>query len=681
MAETTFRRVNATLTIAAAIAFLLAFAQPVFGGDEPVITTEGGEDFTSLSLEDLMKVEITSVSKQKQTVAQAPAAVTAIGQDEIRRSGMNSIPELLRLTPGLNVAQINASHWAISSRGFNELYANKLEVLMDGRSVYTPLFSGVYWDTIDYIMPDLDRIEVIRGPGATLWGANAVNGVINITTKSARDTQGFLFSGEVSTIDQIGGFRYGGKIDDNTYYRAYAKYRNVNDFDLPSGNGQDGWDALRGGFRIDRYAGDKDVLTLQGDAYTQREGQTYNLPILLPPFTQRTFDTSNYSGGNVLARWTHTVSDTSDFSVQMYYDRLQRSDVQLGYSLDTFDLDFQHRFALSKNQEVIWGGDLRFQSDSIRNTAFGQFNPGNRDSYLASGFIQDDISIVPNRLHFILGTKMETNSYSGFEIQPSARVLWTPNERNSIWGAVSRAVRTPSRWEEDSRIVFATMPTQAGIPAEIDTVGRTGFDSEQMWAYEIGYRVQATKALTVDATAFYNSYDRIRSGTVGAPSLSTSPLPPHLDIPITLRNGINGATYGFELAANWNVTPAWRLTGSYSFLMTELHRGFGVDPTLERLFEGTSPRNQFQIHSYYDITKNLELNAGLYYVENLRTGDIPSYIRIDAGATWRPTSNVEVTVGIQNALDPQHPEFNSGLFFNETTEVPRVVYAQVLFRL
>ena len=680
MGHSNTRRRRALILATLAAASLLSFTPSALGDDAPSLTTTGAEDFTSMSLEDLMKVEITSVSKQKQTVAEAPAAVTAIGQDDIRRSGLKTIPELLRLAPGLNVAQINGSHWAISSRGFNELYANKLEVLMDGRSVYTPLFSGVYWDTIDYIIPDLDRIEVIRGPGATLWGANAVNGVINITSKSARDTQGFLATGEVSTIDRVGGFRYGGKLDDNTYYRAYAKYRNSDDFDLADGQDHDGWDALRGGFRIDRYAGDKDVITFQGDGYSQREGQTYNLPILLPPFVQKNYDTSNYSGGNVLARWTHTVSDTSDFTVQAYYDRLQRSDVQLGYTLDTFDLDVQHRFALTQHQEVIWGADFRFQSDSIRNTTLGQFNPSNRDSYLVSGFIQDDFSIIPNRLHFILGTKMEANSYSGFEIQPGARVLWTPNEHNSVWAAVSRAVRTPSRWEEDSRIVYGTMPTQAGLPAELDTVGRTGFDSEQLWAYEIGYRAQVNKAFTVDATAFYNSYDRLRSGSVGAPSVSTDPLP-HLVIPINLHNSINGATYGFELAANWNVTPAWRLAGSYSFLVTELHRGFGVDPTLERVFEGTSPRNQFQIHSYYDVTKNLELNAGLYYVENLRTGDIPSYIRIDAGATWRPTTNVEVTVGVQNLLDPQHPEFNSGLFFNQTTEVPRVVYAQVLFRL
>ena len=344
-------RLKGIVRFTCAVLLGAAFASSARADTEPGET----DDLTSMSLEDLMSIQITSVSKQKQTVAQAPAAVTAIGQEDIRRSGLNSIPELLRLVPGLDVARINASHWAISSRGFNELYSRQLLVVMDGRSVYTPLFSGVYWDTLDYMMPDLDRIEVIRGPGATLWGANAVNGVINITTKSARDTQGFLLTGEGSTVDRVGGVRYGGKIDDDTFYRVYTKYSTTEDFDLPGGDhDHDGWDALRGGFRIDRYAGDKDVITFQGDGYSIREGQQYNIPVLVPPFIRQTPDTANYSGGNLLARWTHTISEKSDFSLQFYYDRLNRSDIQLGYTLDTYDLDFQHRFALSKRQEVIW---------------------------------------------------------------------------------------------------------------------------------------------------------------------------------------------------------------------------------------------------------------------------------------------------------------------------------------
>jgi iron complex outermembrane recepter protein len=645
----------------------------------PVPSGEGG--FTDKSLEDLMNVEVKvySVSKHAQTLLDAPAAVTVIGQDDIRRSGMNTIPEMLRMVPGLDVARINSNQWAISSRGFNELYANKLLVLMDGRSVYTPLFSGVYWDTLDYVLPDLDRIEVIRGPGATLWGANAVNGVINITTKSAKDTQGFLVDGIGGNETQQGSVRYGGQIDDNTFFRVYGKYRHFENFEDTADLDHDGWQDLRSGFRVDHFVGKNDTLTFQGDVYGDRTGQTILAPVLAPPFRQPRFVENDFSGGNLLGRWTHTISATSDLSVQFYYDRLNRPDAELGYSLDTFDLDVQHRFALSDRQEVIYGADFRFMMDHIKNTDLGTFDPTSRDDYLVSGFIQDDITLIPDRLHFMAGTKLEQNSYSGFEIQPSGRLLYTPNDRNAVWGAVSRAVRTPSRWEQDSRIVFNTMPTQAGIPGEIDTIGQKNFDSEQMTAYEIGYRVRPASNLTFDTAFFYDSYDKIRSGTAGAPSVVPTPTP-HLVIPVTLGNDINGEAFGAELAATWKVTSQWRLSGSYSWLDLQLHRGKGVDPTLERTFEGTSPHNQFQLHSYLDITKNLELNTGLYYVEALRTGDIPTNVRVDANVTWRPKENLSLTVGVQNLFDNQHPEFNSGLFVTRTTEIPRTYFAELSYR-
>jgi iron complex outermembrane receptor protein len=315
------------------------------------------EELFNMSLEDLMNVEITSVSRYKQRVSQAPGAVSVISQDDIRRSGMTSIAELLRLSPGLDVARVHANQWAITSRGFNDVFANKLLVLMDGRTVYTPAFSGVYWDTVDYVLPDLDRIEVIRGPGATLWGANAVNGVINITSKSARDTQGWLFDGVAGSEEQIGSVRYGGKIDDRTYYRIYGKYRNVDDAVFSGGErAQDGWEAMRGGFRIDRYASDQDTFTVQGDAFTERTGETATFASFIPPaFLQRVDRVGNQSGGNVLARWTHVVSPLSDFSLQLYYDDVRRSDPYGKYTVDTFDIDFQHRFELTPGQQLIWG--------------------------------------------------------------------------------------------------------------------------------------------------------------------------------------------------------------------------------------------------------------------------------------------------------------------------------------
>jgi iron complex outermembrane recepter protein len=640
----------------------------------------GEGDLTSLSIEDLMNIEVYSAAKHTQKASETPAAISVITQDDIRRSTMTSIPELLRMVPGLDVAQINANQWAVGSRGFNDLYSNKLLVMMDGRSVYTPLFSGVYWDTIDYVLPDLDRIEVIRGPGATLWGANAVDGVINITSKSARDTQGLLTEGIGGNEQQQAAVRFGGKIDDDTYFRVYGKYRRFDDFNaINGGDAHDGWQDIRSGFRMDRFTGGDTTLTLQGDIYNERVGQTMNFPSFTAPFSVPTPVENDFGGGNLLARWKKQLSATSDFSVQFYYDRIDRDDVGLGYQLDTFDLDFQHHLQLAPGHDFIYGGDARFLRDNIRNSLFATFAPTRRDDYLLSGFVQDDMTLVPDRLHFIAGTKLEQNSYSGFEIEPSARLLYTPNEQNTIWAAVSRAVRTPSRWEQDSRLIFATVPTQAGIPGRIDTFGNSSFDSEKLLALETGYRVKPTQTFSVDATAFFNYYNDLRGGANGAPIFMPAPAP-HLLIPVGLNNGIFGETYGAEIAATWKVTPIWRLTGSYSWLDVQLHHDAGVANTMETIFEGTSPRNQAQLHSYVDITKNIEFNAAVYYVDDLRTGHIPAYTRVDAGITWRPKDNLSFTVAAQNLFSSQHTEFNSGLFFTAPTKIPRTYYASMTYQ-
>jgi iron complex outermembrane receptor protein len=640
------------------------------------------EDLFNMSLEDLMNVEITSVSKYRQKVSQAPAAVSVISQDDIRRSGMTSIAEVLRLSPGLNVARVDANKWAISSRGFNDVFANKLLVLMDGRTVYTPAFSGVYWDTVDYVLPDLDRIEVIRGPGATLWGANAVNGVINITSKNARDTQGWLVDGVAGTEEQIGSVRYGGKIDDRTYYRVYGKYRNVDDAVFSDGErAQDGWQAMRSGFRLDRFASDADTLTFQGDAYAERTGQTATFASFMPPtFTQRVDDVGNESGSNLLARWTHVISPVSDFALQLYYDNVQRDDPYGKYNVNTFDIDFQHRFELASNQHVVWGTGFRFMTDDFATTGF-TVDPRTRDTYLLSAFVQDDITLVKDRLHLFLGSKFEQNSYTGFEVQPSARMLWTPSERTSIWGAVSRAVRTPSRSDEDSRVpLVRTVDPQSGLPLELDITGNNQLYSEQLVAYEVGYRSQVTKTFSVDAAAFYNVYDNLLSFSPQAPQVVNTVNGPLVLIDAPRNNKRRADTYGLELAANWNVMDNWRLAASYTWLNVMVHSSSSDhSPQPESATEDNVPRNQAQIRSYFDLTRDLEFNAAAYYVENLAAANIPSYVRVDLGLTWRPIKGAELTAGVQNLLDDRHKEFD-GQFGVTSTEMQRAVYLQFLYR-
>jgi iron complex outermembrane receptor protein len=674
-----YRRAGRRAGVCSAFALAIAcWAGSARAGDalEPA-----SDELGNMNLEDLMNLEINSVSKQKQRIGDSPAAIYAITQEDIRRSGMTSIPELLRMVPGLEVGRISADQWAIGSRGFNDLYQNKLLVLMDGRTMYQPLSGGVYWDSVDYMLEDLERIEAIRGPGATLWGSNAVNGVINITTKSARDTQGFLLTSTVSNAEEVGGVRYGGKLDDRTFYRVYTKYRTAEDFPLDSGDGHDGWDSLRGGFRIDRYATDADTLTLQGDFYSSRVGQTDTRPLLAPPFSTKVTHTTEVAGGYLLGKWAHVVSATSDFSLQFYYDRNQRHDDDggLDYDQDTWDIDFQHRFAPADGHQIIWGAGFRYLPDSLEGPdSIFVISPEHRHHTVASAFAQDDIALVPNRFHVVIGSKFEQNSQTGFEVQPSLRAIWTPNETQTVWGAVSRAVRTPSRFNDDANLVVATFPTGPSSPTDaVELAGNHRVHSEDLLAFELGYRVRPARTVTVDVAAFYNSYNGLIGSAPGAPSLQAGP-PPALVFPLNWANDIEGRNYGVEIASTWNVAENWRLAASYSWLASSFSGGTADS---RAVFKETTPVQQAQIRSYYDITKDLELNAAAYYVQHVAEGDIPSVIRLDAGVTWRPKPGFEISAGVQNLLDNKHPEFIPTTGGVQNTEVPRTVYFQLQWRL
>ena len=633
-------------------------------------------DLSQMSLEDLMNVEVTSVSKHKQKISDAAAAVSVITQEDIEHSGLHSIPELLRLSPGLTVARIDANKWAISSRGFADQFANKLLVLMDGRTVYTPLFSGVVWDTQDYVLEDLDRIEVIRGPGATLWGANAVNGVINITSKTAKDTQGVLVSGLGSNVDELGEVRYGGKIDDSTFYRVFALARKTQDFVDATGHEQfDGWQALRGGFRLDRFSTPQDTLTLSGEAYQNISGDRENLPTLAPTFVIPREDTARNGGEHILGKWSHVVGPESEYSLQMYYDDFYRDENEIYFDEQTLDLEFQHRFPIVERNSLTWGLGTRFIFDRTRGTEQIMFDPPKQDNYRLSAFIQDDITLVQDRLHLILGSKFEYSSYSEWEYQPSGRLLWTPNENNTLWAAISRAVRTPSRSDRNNSALVTSFPGQGGIPTGIVAERSDELKSEQMMAYEIGYRVKPMSKLSIDIAGFWNHCEGLRSYESGAPILNGLP-PTSVVIPQNPINGIDANTYGVETGVNVNVTDDLRLAGSYSFLQVDAYlRDNSMDVTDEHKIEGSSPRNQVQAHAYYHLTKQIDLNASAYYVETLQAYDVPSYVRVDLSASWHPKKDVSFTVGVQNLFDDRHPEFGPALY-SPATEMPRTIYAQ-----
>src|SRR5258705_3459759 len=499
-------------------------------------------DVTALSMEDLMNMQVTSVSKRTQKVADAAAAVFVITQEDIRRSGAASIPEALRLAPGLEVARIDENKWAIASRGFNGRFDNKLLVLIDGRSVYTPLFSGVYWNVQDVLLEDIDRIEVIRGPGATLWGANAVNGVINIISKKAKDTQSAIVTAGAGTEERgSGGVRYGSKIGD-TSYRAYGKYFNWGPSLYSNGTtAHDGWDALRGGFRADWTPAGSNSLTLQGDIYQSKYGETLTVPSLNAPYSNTFPNNGKYSGGNILGRWNHS-SEGSSMSLQMYYDNTTIADNSLFVDhQNIFDMDFQDGFHLGNSQQFVWGLGYR----SIRDRNDPSFSVSLQPNQLTlnhfSAFVQDEISLENNLLRLTLGAKFEHNAYNSFKVQPNARLLWTLTPNQSVWTAVSRAVRTPALTEDGLRLNSAVVPpaTPANptpFPAIVSGSGSHQFQSEDLLAYELGYRGQRTSSFSADISSFQNNYSNLRTAEPGAPFLEGSPVPTDIVVPFVAGN-------------------------------------------------------------------------------------------------------------------------------------------------
>ncbi|HVS54615.1 MAG TPA: TonB-dependent receptor [Opitutaceae bacterium] len=632
------------------------------------------KNLADMSIEELMNEPVTSVSKKETPLGESPAAITVITPDDIRRLGIASLPEALRLVPGLDVARIGANETAVSVRGFNNEFANKLLVLIDGRSVYSPSSAGVFWNAQDVVFEDLERIEVIRGPGATLWGANAVNGVINIITKSARETQGALVVTALGTEERpTTTARYGGQLAPNLYYRVYAKY-----FDRPSvktsagGDAGDGWHSLRSGFRVDYEPSAENVFTLQGDAYQSDVGKNISLFSLTPPFSQTASVLEHNAGDNVLGRWTHVFSETSRLTLQGYYDFL-RQDV--GSSIDraeTCDFDLVHQVALGDRHDITWGAGYRDTLAKDTSTFGASWAHESHRLQLFNVFAQDEIALVPDRLQFTVGTKFEHNELSGEEWEPGVRLRWTPTARQTVWAAASHAVRTPSFLERDSRLNLA-----AGPGFLVSIFGNPEIGTEKLTAYELGYRVAPAKQLSFEASAFYDVYHQLIVNEPNPPGFEISPVPPHALISQTWRNSAQGETYGAELSVHWQATAAWRLAGSYAWLHSNL--------TSVPFVGSSSPGQQIQIRSNLDLPHHVELNGAVTYVGAIVTplgqinAPIPAYVRLDLGLIFHPAAAMEVGVWGVNLLDRRHPEFTSP---QSTTvaEMPRGITGKITWR-
>jgi iron complex outermembrane recepter protein len=664
--------------VQAAVLLLVVGCEAV-RGQAPPAPQAPPSDLTQVSLESLMNMEVTSVSKKEQNLSQVAAAVYVITQEDIRHSGATNIPDLLRMVPGLDVAQINANTWAISSRGFNSEFANKLLVLIDGRTVYTPLFGGANWDTFDVPLEDIDRIEVIRGPGGTIWGANAVNGVINVITKKTEDTPGGLVTTGGGTVAQeFGTVQYGGKVQGDTSYRIFAKYLNDDHFpDLDGTNGEDGWHLLHGGFREDTRLSAKDSLTTEGDLYTGSEGSTIVHTILNPPENVEVQRLTPLSGGNVLGKWNHIFSDRADMTVQIYFDRYTRSGPEVRESRNTYDFEFQNHLVWGNRQDVIWGFGYRHSADQTLGTIDEAFAPADWDGDLFSAFVQDQITVRPDRVFLSIGTKLENSYFTGFDLQPSIRVAWTPNKRHTFWAAISRAARTPARRDEGVQAALAAFPG----PTEVLLEGNANFEAEHVIAYELGYRAQPSPRLSLGATAFISTYTDLESIEPLPPFTNTNFNPPVMVIPMQLSNKMNGTAYGLEVYGNWKVNRVWTVSPGYSFL----HMDLRLDPTSMDTVsvadgEGSNPANQAQLRSHVELFHGLSWDANGYFVGRLTNQGVPSYTRVDTQLAWRVSERVTLSAVGQNLLQDHHLEFNDFLQVVNSALIKRSAYAKLTWR-
>ncbi len=661
---------------------LLGLAMASSGWAAPPVPSGNVLDLTHLSIEELMHVKITSASKKPQKLLEVPAAVYVNSRCDLLGSGATNIPDLLRLVPGVQVARIDANKWAISSRGFNGRFSNKLLVLIDGRRVYSPLFSGVTWNSEDTFLHDVERIEVIRGPGGTLWGANAVNGVINIITRHSRETQGgVLKAGAGSEESGFGWFRYGGKTGENAYSRVYAKYHDRDgSIDAAGADVTDGWDMAQGGFRFDIDSNPRDSWTVQGNYYGGGARTQRTRPSLTAPFAAPERTREDISGGNATLQLTRTFDSDSDMVLRLYYDKVNR-DVLVQTEQQIFDLDFQRKMRLDNRDVLVWGLGYRATADqnSLVGTTFA-LSPLNRKLELFSAFAQNEHTFDGDRWRLLLGTKVEHNDFTGVEVQPSVRLLHLPERGRALWAAVSRAVRVPSRAEFDGQINQTPFLDGTGTLIQPRILGNRGYQSEELLATELGYRFEAAEDLSLDLTGFVNFYDNLRTLEPAAPFPEAVPGPAHVVQPLVASNELTGETYGLEIAGDWQVRKDWKMRFGYTLLDVDLSRSASSGDTMALSPEGESPSHQVFTRSHVKLNDRLSVDGALRFVDDLPSLGISSYVTADLRVAWKARDDILCSLVGRNLLDDSHPEFVSSLLPNPSTQVERSLFGDVTYR-
>lgn len=664
-----------TLTLLIGLLFLTIHAESSFSEELPEA------DINDFSLEDLMEIEVTSVSKKSQKLLDTAAAVFVITNEDIRRSGVTSIPEALRMAPGMSVNKIDSNKWAITSRGFSGRYANKLLVMIDGRSVYDTNFSGTYWENQDVLLEDIDRIEVIRGPGGTLWGANAVNGVINIITKHASETVGgYIEAGAGSEEKGFAGGRYGIQINENSFGRVYLKAFERDDSTTKSGyDSMDDWSMLRGGFRFDNHYSDNNTLTVQGDVYDGELSTYANTIYNTAPFEREVVDTGDTSGWNILGRWTHNLESSSEFTLQVYYDKFIREEQLIHIDRDTLDIDFQHRFFIGQSHDVLWGASYRFTNDQIKNTDLLSYTDNSPSENLYGVFVQDEITLYQDRLWLTVGAKFQHSNLTVFGLQPSARILWIPHEKHRLWASVSHAENSPSHTERYLNTLGARVDAPGPLPTILSVAGQEQFQPGEMRAWEIGYRVIPSTSVTIDTAIFYNSYSALTSLEPGVPIIH----PTYVEVPSVFQNSAKANVWGAEIAASWQMQREVQVDFSYSYLRKNIESLTGNNLVVDHL----EPKHRASIRTAIDLSNNVQLDFWLKYTsryeldpQSLLVTEAPSnYLTLDTRLGWNPTEDLTIELVGQNLLESQHIEYRARNYVMPS-EIERSIYGQISWK-
>lgn len=623
-------------------------------------------DTLDLSLEELMNVVVTSVSRKAQTLAKTAAAAYVIQAEEIRRSGATNIPEALRLAPGVQVAAIGANKWAVSIRGQADRFSNKLLVLVDGRSVYSPLFSGVIWETLDVPLENIERIEVIRGPGASIWGTNAVNGVINIITRSAFDTLGGFAS--VAAGDEMRGqglARYGSSPDPDTAIQLYAKAQ-TNDPGVfaAGGKGADDWQTRSAGFKLEHLL-NQDTFRFEGGLITSKAGD--EIMMINPTSISPQRATQEMRSGHLLGHWESAPGESGQKSFQVYADHSDYDHIVLSERRTTLDLEFQQSLNPSPNQALTWGLGYRYSKDRIVASSVISLPESETSTSLYSVYLQDEITLAPERWRLSLGARLEHNDYTGYEFQPNLRLLWTPDTQSSLWASIARAIRSPSRVERGGTV---TLPLSPASALQLDNGLST---EEKLDALDLGWRYQFNRAFSLDMSAFAYRYSNLRDSAItGLPIAQPGG---YVFIPSINSNANSANASGFEVSLDWRPRTEWRVQAAYSYFDSTVHLAPG---RLSSSYADASPAHLLSLRASLEMSSKLHGDAWLRHVSHIANGSfsIPAYTTLDLRLAWQAKPTLELSLTGQNLLDSAHLEYGSSFILSTPSEVQRGIYAK-----